>query len=260
MALTVTRPEGSSDFVTSLARGLAVIQAFSAESSRMTLTEVAERTGLTRAAARRFLLTLHTLGFVTYDGKYFALTPRVLCLGYAYLSSLDFWEATRPYLEEVTQALNESCSAAVLDATDVVYVARSAARHRLMSVTLRVGTRLPAHATSMGQVLLGGLNDREWQAYCREAVLTRYTSRTLVRPDALLARVRAVREHGYAMADQELEEGLRSLAVPVYDAGGALRAAINLSTHAARISKAAILRDYLPPLKAAAAKISAAMT
>lgn len=260
MPLPVTRPERSGDFVASLARGLAVIQAFSADASRMTLTEVAERTDLTRAAARRFLLTLHALGFVTYDGKYFALTPRVLCLGYAYLSSLDFWEATRPYLEEVTHRLNESCSAAVLDGGDVVYVARSAARHRLMSVTLRVGTRLPAHATSMGQVLLGGLGDREWQAYCRQATLTRYTSRTLTHPDALLARVRAVREHGYALVDQELEEGLRSLAVPVYDGKGVLRAAINLSTHAARISKAAILRDYLPGLRTAAGKIGTAMT
>lgn len=260
MGIISAKPQRNGDFVTSLARGLAVIQSFSAESGRMTLTEVAERTDLTRAAARRFLLTLHALGFVNYDGKYFALTPRVLCLGFAYLSSLDFWEASRPYLEEVTHALNESCSAAVLDGPDVVYVARSAAPHRLMSVTLRVGTRLPAHATSMGQLLLGGLNEREWQHYCRETDLARHTSRTLTDSDALLARVRAAREHGYALVDQELEEGLRSLAVPVFDATGKLRAAINISTQAARVSKTAMLRDYLPHLSAAASKISAAMT
>ena len=260
MAKIKEKPERSGDFVTSLARGLAVIQSFSTDANRMTLTEVAERTDLTRAAARRFLLTLHTLGFVTYDGKYFGLTPRVLSLGYAYLSSLDFWEATRPYLEEVTHALNESCSAAVLDGSDVVYVARSAAKHRLMSVMLRVGTRLPAHATSMGQVLLSGLNEREWQRYWRETELTRHTARTITDMDTLLARIRATREHGYALVDQELEEGLRSLAVPVFDSKGELRAAINISCQAARISKAAILRDYLPHLKCAAGKISAAMT
>ncbi|MEZ5668339.1 MAG: IclR family transcriptional regulator C-terminal domain-containing protein [Alphaproteobacteria bacterium] len=250
-------PERSGDFVGSLARGLAVIQAFGADASRMTLTEVAERTGLTRAAARRFLLTLHQLGFVAYDGKFFALTPKVLSLGFSYLSSLDFWEATRPYLEDVTHALNESCSAAVLDGADVVYVARSAARHRIMSVVLRIGSRLPAHATSMGQVLLGALGEREWQAYCAKAQLSRFTSRTLTDPAALLQRVRATREHGYALVDQELEEGLRSIAVPICDGRGAPMAAINISTQAARVSKSAMLRDFLPRLRTAAARIGA---
>ena len=257
---TQPKTERTGDFVTSLARGLTVIQAFSADARRMTLTEVAERTDLTRAAARRFLLTLHQLGFVAFDGKYFALTPRVLSLGFAYLSSQDFWEATRPYLEEVTHKLNESCSAAVLDGSEVVYVARSAAPHRLMSVALNIGTRLPAHATSMGQILLGGLGDDTWQAYCRNTTLSRFTSRTLTDPTALRVRVCAARDHGYVLVDQELEEGLRSLAVPVYNDKGEMLAAINVSTHAARVSRTAMLRDFLPHLRATAMRIGAAIT
>ena len=252
--------ERSGDFVSSLARGLAVIQAFGSDADRMTLTEVAERTGLTRAAARRFLLTLHQLGFVSYDGKYFALTPKVLSLGFSYLSSLDFWEATRPYMEEVTHALNESCSAAVLDGPDIVYVARSAARHRIMSVVLRVGSRLPAHATSMGHVLLGALGERELQAFCTGTALPRFTSRTITDPAKLQQRVQATRTHGYALVDQELEEGLRSIAVPVCDAKGSPMAAINISTQAARVSKSEMLRAFLPCLKDAATKIGAAIT
>ncbi len=247
----------SSDFVTSFAKGLAVIQSFGADAPRMTLSDVAERTGYSRATARRFLLTLVTLGFAESDGKFFELTPKVLCLGHAYLSSLNFWEAARPYLAEVTRLTHESSSAAVLDGTDVVYVARSAAPHRIMSVSLTVGTRLPAHATSMGQVLLAALPDDALRKYLSLAPFERFTRRTIVEAEALERRLQIVRQHAYAMADQELEGGLRSLAVPIAQNGDRVVAALNISTHSARVSKSTMVRDYLPHLICAAEKISA---
>jgi len=250
-------PRSSSEFVGSLARGLSVIQAFGHDAPKMTLSEVAERTGLNRAAARRFLLTLCELGFARTDGKLFELTPKVLTLGYAYLSSLDIWQAAGPYLQEVTDALNESCSASVLDGTSVVYVARSAAPHRIMSVSLQLGSRLPAHATGMGQVLLAGLDDACLDAYLAEATLEPFTRRTLTDAAKLRERLAVVREHGYALVDQELEEGLRSIAVPVRDGSGRVLAALNASSHAARVTKPTMLRTFLPVLQEVSGKITA---
>ena len=254
---TETAETKSSDFVTSFAKGLAVIQCFGADAPRMTLSDVAERTGYNRATARRFLLTLVSLGFAETDGKFFELTPKVLSLGHAYLSSLNFWEAARPYLAEVTRLTHESSSAAVLDGSDVVYVARSAAPHRIMSVSLTVGTRLPAHATSMGQVLLAALPDDRLQKYLAAAPFERFTRHTLVEAAALEQRLEQVRQQAYAMADEELEEGLRSLAVPIEQAGGQIVAALNISAHSGRVSKATMIDDYLPHLRCAAEKIGA---
>ena len=191
------------------------------------------------------------------DGKLFELTPKVLSLGHTYLSSLDFWEAARPYLADVTRLTRESSSAAVLDGPDVVYVARSAAPHRIMSVALNVGTRLPAHATSMGQILLSAMPQDALQAYLDRAPFERFTRRTLVGAGTLRERLRMVQQHGYAMADQELEEGLRSLAVPIRQGqdDGKVLAALNVSAHSARISKSAMIRDFLPHLRRAADKI-----
>ncbi len=246
----------SRDFVGSFARGLAVIQAFGAEARSMTLSEVAERAGLNRAAARRLLLTLCELGFARSDGKRFELTPRILDLGFAYLASLDVWEAARPFLDEVTARIDESCSAAVLDGESIVYVARSAAQHRIMSVSLHVGKRLPAHATSMGQVLLAGLEPQALEDYLAGATLERYTRRTIVDAGELRQRLAAVREHGYALVDQELEEGLRSIAVPIRTPAGVLLAALNVSSNVSRVSRTKMLREYLPVLQHAAEGIA----
>jgi IclR family pca regulon transcriptional regulator len=249
----------SGDFVASFARGLSVIRSFGADHRRQTLSDVADRTGLTRATARRFLITLSELGLARSDGKHFELTPAVLELGYAYLSSLDVWEAVQPSLDAVSRDLDESCSAAVLEETEIVYIARSASRHRILSIGLRVGTRLPAHATSMGQVLLAGLEVAPLARYLRGVTLTRYTPQTLTRKQDIEARLEQVRSEGYALCDQELEHGLRSLAVPVFNRRGDVVAAINVSTQAGRTSVDQMLEKFLPRLKLAAVEVAQAV-
>ncbi|MEV4353234.1 IclR family transcriptional regulator [Nonomuraea sp. NPDC049625] len=247
------------DHVQSLARGLAVIRAFSATDPELTLSQVARATGLSRAAARRFLLTLEDLGYVRSDGRLFSLTPRVLELGYAYLSSLSLPEVADPHLERLAAEVHESASVAVLDGEDVVYVARVATA-RIMRVTISIGTRFPAYCTSMGRVLLAALPPDELDAYLEGASLRRLTSHTIVLPAALRAELGKVRGRGWAMVDQELEEGLRSIAAPIRDRSGRTVAAVNVSTHASRTTLQAARRDLLPPLLATAAKIEADLT
>ncbi|MDA0636014.1 IclR family transcriptional regulator [Nonomuraea sp. MCN248] len=244
------------DHVQSLARGLAVIRAFSATAPRLTLSEVARATGLTRAAARRFLLTLTDLGYVRNDGRLFALTPRVLELGYAYLSSLSLPEVAAPHLERLAAEVHESASVAVLDGEDVVYVARVATA-RIMRVSISIGTRFPAYCTSMGRVLLAGLPPADLDAYLARAGLRRLTPRTVTTPAELREELDGIRERGWAMVDQEMEEGLRSIAAPVRDRSGAVVAAVNVSTHASRTTVQQARRTLLPPLLATAAKIEA---
>jgi len=252
-------PKPNPEFVASFARGLDVIRCFGPDHRRQTLTEVAERTGLTRATARRFLLTLTELGLARSDGKHFELTPAILDLGHAYLSSLNVWDALQPSLDAVSRDLDESCSAAVLQGTEIMYIARAASRHRILSIGLRVGTRLPAHATSMGQVLIANTEPAALASYFRDASLHRFTAHTLARREDLEPRLQAVRQQGYAVCDQELEEGLRSIAVPVTNRRGATLAAINVSSQAARTSVEHMLEVFLPRLKAAAAEINQAI-
>jgi IclR family pca regulon transcriptional regulator len=246
----------STEHVQSLARGLAVIRAFTAETPELTLSEVARATGLTRAAARRFLLTLVDLGYVRTDGRLFALSPRVLELGYAYLSSLSLPEVAEPHLERLVAEVHESASVAVLDDEDVVYVAR-VATSRIMRVTINIGTRFPAYCTSMGRVLLAGLSPSELDAYLARADLRRFTPRTVTTPAVLRAELDRVRAQGWAMVDQELEEGLRSIAAPIRDRSGAVVAAANISTHASRTTPEAARGELLPPLLATTAHIEA---
>ena len=205
---------GDRDYVGALAAGLEVLQAFDAEHARMTLSEVAARTEMDRAKARRFLLTLHALGFVKRSGRQFELTPRVLQLGYAYQASNNYRAVILQHLEDITAELGESSSLAVLDSDDVVYVLRSSARHRLMAITLSVGTRLPAAYTSMGRVLLGQLSEAELDAYFARVTLHAFTALSVTRPAALKEEIIKAREQGYAIVDQELDSGLRSVAVP----------------------------------------------
>ncbi|MET1043137.1 MAG: IclR family transcriptional regulator C-terminal domain-containing protein [Microbacteriaceae bacterium] len=218
----------SGEYVQSLARGLSVIRAFSAESPAMTLADIARATGLTRATARRFLLTLEELGYVRADERAYSLTPRVLELGFSYLSSLSLTDVAQPHLETLSRAVGESTSASVLDGGDIVYIARVAAR-RIMTVNITIGTRFPAHATSMGRVLLGGLPADELERFLIGFHAESLTPHTITTRDALLDELGQVREQGWALVDQELEYGLRSLAAPVRRAGQVV-AAINVST------------------------------
>jgi IclR family transcriptional regulator, pca regulon regulatory protein len=249
-------PDRGTHFVQSLERGLAVIRAFDASSPELTLSEAARLTGLTRAAARRFLLTLADLGYVRTDGRLFALSPRVLELGYAYLSSLSLPEVAEPHLEQLVAEVHESSSVSVLDGADVVYVAR-VPTSRIMRVAISVGTRFPAYATSMGRVLLAGLDDETLEGFVASADLRRLTARTVTTADGLRRELRRVRAQGWALVDQELEEGLRSLAAPIRDRSGRVIAAVNVSAHASRSSKEAMRRDLLPALLATAARIEA---
>ncbi|HXP20009.1 MAG TPA: IclR family transcriptional regulator C-terminal domain-containing protein [Streptosporangiaceae bacterium] len=231
----------------SLDRGLAVIRAFGPDRERLSLSEVARATGLTRAAARRFLLTLVKLGYVRSDGREFSLRPRVLELGYAYLSGLALPEVAAPHLEELVAKLHESSSISVLDGHHVVYVARVPTK-RIMTVAISVGTRFPAYVTSMGRVLLAAMSEPELDRYLAEATFESFTSRTVTDPDRLRAIVHEVARQGYAIVDQELEEGLRAIAAPIRGAADVGTAAINVSAHASRVSMAVMRSEILPAL------------
>lgn len=244
------------DFVQSLERGLAVIKAFDAEHPVLTLSEVAAATGASRAAVRRFLLTLAELGYVRTDGRFFSLTARVLELGYAYLSSLTLPEVAEPHLERLVADVNESSSVSVLDRDDVVYVAR-VPTSRIMTVAINVGTRFPAYATSMGRVLLAGLPDAELETYLNRVELAALTPRTITSVPALRTELARVRGQGWALVNQELEEGLRAVAAPIRDRTGGVVAAVNVSAHASRVSLEAMRRVLLPPLLMAAVRIEA---
>jgi IclR family pca regulon transcriptional regulator len=250
---SVRRPAG---FVHSLERGLSVIRCFSDERPRLTLSEVARQTGLSRASARRSLLTLQTLGYVSSDDRQFFLTPRVLTLGYAYLSSLSFADVAQSHLADLANEVHESCSASVLDGFDIVYVARAATK-RIMTISLSVGTRLPAYATSMGRVLLAALPDDQLNAYLDQGTLAPLTERTIVDRDQLSAELARTRTRGWCLVDQELEDGLRSIAVPVHDASGRVVAAVNTSAHATRVPLTTLQKSFLAKLKNCAAAIDA---
>jgi IclR family transcriptional regulator, pca regulon regulatory protein len=244
------------EFVQSLERGLAVIRAFDAEHPELTLSDVARSTGLTRAAARRFLLTLVELGYVRTDGRLFGLRPRILELGYAYLSSLSLPEVAQPHLEALVAEVHESCSVSLLDGHDIVYVARVPTK-RIMTVAISVGTRFPAYATSMGRVLLAH-QPAEWlDGYLKTVELVALTPRTVTDPAKLRSTLTRIRNQGFAVVDQELEEGLRSMAVPIRDGAGTVVAAMNVSARTSRGSSEAIRRELLPPLQAAATELEA---
>lgn len=245
-----------SDFVQSLERGLAVVCAFDHDSPELTLSEVAAKTGVTRAVARRFLLTLAELGYVRNDGRFFSLTAKVLELGYAYLSSLSLPEVAEPHLESLVAEVSESSSVSVLDGQDVVYVARVPVS-RIMTVSISVGTRFPAYCTSMGRVLLAGMTDDDLAEYLSSVQLEALTAKTVSSVAALRGELARVRSQGWSLVNQELEEGLRALAVPIHDRTGKVVAALNVSAHASRTSMETMRRDLLPPLLKTAAHIEA---
>lgn len=255
----------SIDTVQSLARGLAVIRAFDADHSELTLSDVARRADITRAAAGRFLRTLEQLGYVRPStgsgtgssvGRTFSLTPRVLELGFSYLSALSIPEIVQPHLERLSREVDESVSAAVLDGGDIVYIARVPTR-RIMSVRITIGTRFPAFATSMGRVLLAGMPDAALDALLEASALPSLTERTVTDADALRQELDRVRAQGWALVDGELEPGLRSVAVPLRDRRGDVVAAVNVSTSATRDSVEHVVQRHLPVLRETAAAIDA---
>lgn len=247
--------ERGSDYIQSLERGMAVLTAFSGEHREMTLTDIAHLTNLTRATARRILLTLQELGYVASEGRLFRLTPKVLDVGYSYLSSLGLGEIAEPYMEQLVAELEESCSGSVLDGTEIVYVVRVPTK-RIMTVSLAPGSRLPAYCTSMGRVLLAGLSDAQVDERLAASDLVAHTSKTVTDPMALREIIQRVRSVGWAMVDGELEIGVRSLSAPIRSRSGTTLAAVNVSTHPSRVTLDQLRSRFLPLLLDTAQAIS----
>ncbi|RAM65829.1 IclR family transcriptional regulator [Herbaspirillum rubrisubalbicans] len=242
-------------FMTSLARGLAVIRAFSDSRRSLTIAQISQKTGIPRAAVRRCLHTLKQLGYADSDVNNFSLRPKILTLGYSYLSSTPLTVSAQPYLNNISRTLGESCSLAVLDDHEVLYVARSATS-RVMSVALNTGSRLPAYCTSLGRAMLAHLPDDQLKAYFDKVKLRALTDKTVVSQKRLRDILAGVRENGYAVIDEELEVGLRSIAVPVRGASGNVLAALNVGAQAARVSVAQMEEDILPVLLRGAQELS----
>lgn len=232
-----------------LEKGLAVIECFDAGHDRLTIADVARATDLSRAAARRCLLTLTSIGYAEFDGKFFRLTPRVLRLGYAWLSSTALPKLVQPFLERLSEETHESSSASLLDGHEIVYIARSAQR-RIMSVGLSVGSRLPAFCTSMGRVLLAALDPEEARARILAGRPSPLTPHTVTEIEPLMAKLVEVRAQGHAIVDQELELGLVSLAMPLVNGRGQVAAAFNLSVQSQRVAGDEIETNLLPRMRA----------
>jgi IclR family pca regulon transcriptional regulator len=256
-AAEISAATGDPNFMTSLARGLAVIRGFSREKRFMTIAQLSHKTGIPRAAVRRCLYTLGRLGYVaSEDGRNFALRPKLLGLGHAYLSSTPLVVTAQPFLDRVSDAVDESCSLAILDGDDILYVARSLTS-RIISVTLNVGSRLPAYCTSIGLVLLAHLPPHELKGYLARAELKRYTDRTITSRAALLEMLDEVRSQDYAVADNMMEIGVRSIAVPVRNAAGAVVAGMNVIIQSGRGTVREMKSLYLPQLQTAARELAA---
>jgi len=248
---------GDPNFMTSLARGLIVIQAFTQQSPQMTISQLSIKTGLSRAAVRRCLYTLTKLGFAgAEDGSRYSLRPRMLTLSHTYTTSNTLAAAAQPILERMSAALQESFSVATLDGEDIVYIARTQV-NRVMAVDLHIGSRLPAYCTSMGRILLAYLPAEQLEQYFAKVNLIPHTTRTITSVEKLRLILRNIRRNGYAICDQEYEVGLRSIAVPVYSSSGRVVATLNLSGNAPRISVLEMQSRFLAPLRNAASELSA---
>jgi IclR family pca regulon transcriptional regulator len=242
-------------FMTSLARGLAVIKAFSDQRRSLTIAQISHRTGIPRAAVRRCLYTLKQLGYVDSDANNFTLKPKILTLGYSYLSSTPLTISAQPCLNNISRTLNESCSLAVLDDNQVLYVSRSATS-RIMSVALNTGSRLPAYCTSLGRVMLAHMSEEALDAYFAKVKLKAFTPRTVVSVKRLKEILAEVRRAGYVVVEEELEVGLRSIAVPVRGASGNVLAALNIGAQATRVTKKQMEEEFLPILLRGAQELS----
>jgi IclR family pca regulon transcriptional regulator len=252
------RGRHADQFVGSFARGLSVIRAFGQDAGSMTLSEVAARAGLTRAGARRILLTLQALGYVGCEDRYFFLTPKILDLGYSYLSTTPLWHLAEPFMEEVVNQVHESCSASVLDGTEIVYILRVPTK-KIMTISLSIGSRLPAWCTSMGRVLLGDLSPEALCSALDQSRIAAYTARTVTDRRKLEQIIREDHRKGWSLVNQELEDGLISISVPLLGRNGRVIAAMNVSGHSSRTTPTEMTRNVLPVLRQAAEKINAAL-
>lgn len=246
--------EQQSDFVAAFARGIRVIRAFGDNSQMLTLTQVAERSELTPAGARRLLLTLVTLGYAGVKGRYYYLMPKVLALGYAYLTSLPIYHFAQPILEELAEKTGETCAVCVLDDMETMFALRITLK-RIIGGDSGIGARRPAHATSMGRVLLGGLSEAALAEYFSRADLRAFTAKTITSPEKLRLEIQKDRLRGFSWVSGELEENASGLSVPIKDPQGDIIAALNVSFNRAKISKASVVKDDLPLLNAAADQI-----
>ncbi len=257
-ASTLDVYQGDPNFMTSLARGLIVIQAFTQQTPQMTISQLSVKTGLSRAAVRRVLYTLTKLGFAgAEDGTRYSLRPRMLTLSHTYTTSSTLSTAAQPIIERMSAAYRESFSVATLDGDEIVYIARTQVPARVMAVDLHIGSRLPAYCTSMGRVLLAYLPPEQLEAYLGRVDLVPHTTRTITTVEKLRLALRNVRRLGYAVVDQELEVGLRSLAVPVQAPNGRVVATVNLSGNAPRMPVFDMQTHYLGPLRNAAGELGA---
>lgn len=246
------------EFMATLAKGLAVLGSFDKQRPAMTLSQAAQATGVSRATARRILRTLTELGYVVQEGRQFSLSSGILKLGFAYLATQNWIEQAAPLMRQLSEQFHESCSAAILEGTEIVYVARFPAR-RIMSVTLAVGTRLPAFHTALGRIQLGFLDDGEFWRRLMSLRIEAYTPSTITDLQALHERIREDHAQGFSIVDEELERGLRSIAVPVLDRAGQAVAALNVSTHSTRTTRNEMRERFLPRLHAVAEQISASL-
>ncbi len=252
----IEKLSGDPNFMTSLARGLTVIQAFSRHKRQLTISQLSARTGFSRAAVRRCLYTLSKLGFAGSDDSFhFHLRPRILALGHSYISSMPLATAAQPVLEHLSRVVHESCSIATLDGLDIVYVARVNVT-RIMSIDLGIGSRLPAFCTSMGRIMLAYLPPEELEDYLERVQFHHYTERTVCSLKRLRQILKQARKNGFVIVDQELELGLRSMAVPILTSSGRVAAALNVGAHAQRISSQEMQSKFLPHLQAAAQELS----
>ncbi len=253
VAQEIQRYSGDPDFMATLARGLAVVRGFTQQRRPLTIAQLSMKTGIPRAAVRRCLYTLSELGYVaSEDGRNFSLRPRVLALGHAYLTSSPLAASAQPILDHVSDTVHESCSMSILEGDEILYIGRSRTSTRIMSIDLTVGSRLPAYCTSMGRILLSGLDPQELVNYFSRVRIAPHTARTQTSVDKLRAVIEGLRVRDFAVVDQELEIGLRSISVPVRDAHGRIAAAINISVQATRMSMADMEARLKPPLAAAA--------
>ena len=250
--------EGDKNYIAALARGLSVVRAFAYQRDQLTLSELSRLVDLPRATTRRCLITLNTLGYISTDGKYFSLTPKVLTLSQAYFSSSSLPHIARPYIEQVSTALSESCSVSVLSGDEVIYVVRSS-RKRSASIHREVGVNLPAYCTSMGRVLLASLTAEELDTYFRRVRLRKFNAKTVTDEAELRAILAEVRDDDYAIIDGELEPTLRAIAVPVRSLSGTVVAAAHVSSDVNRVSIEKLKKSYLPALRTAVANIRRAL-
>jgi len=253
----MTESGNNKDFLKTLDRGLAVIKSFDGDTPRMTPSEVAYKNSMSRASARRFLLTLQSLGYVIKVDDSFQLTAKILEVGHQFLSNLNFIEVITPFMREASRKLYKACSASILNETDIVYIARIPSQHQILSVNLNIGSRLPAYCTSMGRILLGNLSAPELDAYFNQADLLSHTPHTVTDVKKLLKLIKQARTDGYCIVNQELEENLCSVAVPICNKQGKVLCAINVGMPVGQLKIEEITSEYLPVLQEAASRAEA---